>query len=88
MGALGFVLACMEIWHTATLQESGVGTYPSVQIQVLSCFISVRVTSICIHMVGSSGIGLMLMDFEVLPRLCSFAQCYYRTMDRGKVVGK
>jgi hypothetical protein len=21
MGALGFVLACMAIWHTATLQE-------------------------------------------------------------------
>jgi hypothetical protein len=26
MGALGFVLACMAIWHTATLQEFRVGT--------------------------------------------------------------
>lgn len=26
MGALGFVLAWMAIWHTATLQEFAVGT--------------------------------------------------------------
>ena len=26
MGALGFVLACMAIWHTTTLHEFGVGT--------------------------------------------------------------
>jgi hypothetical protein len=45
MGALGFVLACMAIWHTATLQEFRVGHYPSVRIQVLLCFIGVRVTS-------------------------------------------
>jgi hypothetical protein len=71
MGALGFVPACMAIWHTSTLQEFGVGAILPVQIQVLLCFISVRVTSICILMVGLSGIGLMLMDFEALRRLCS-----------------
>ena len=66
MGALGFVLACMAIWHTTTLHEFELAlSFCSDPSSLVFYHIY------CILMVGSSRIGLMLMDFEALPRLCS-----------------